>query len=138
MNRNDNDSASEPNDPGQPGVDSRHENTGLEKDISRRESAVIDDEAAVLSREKSAAAREDAADLREDAADLREDAAHLREGAAQTREGEAHVREGSATSREQEIRVTGTIQAASDDHMLMLQHVNARLVIATIEAQKLA
>lgn len=48
----------------------------LEKDITRRESAVVDDEAAILSREKAAAAREDAVDLREDAA-------HLREGAAQ-------------------------------------------------------
>ncbi|MHB1290561.1 MAG: putative bifunctional diguanylate cyclase/phosphodiesterase [Sulfuricella sp.] len=133
MNRNDNDGASEPNDPGQPGVASQPKDslpTALEKDITRRESAVIDDEAAVLSREKSAAAREDAADLREDAA-------HLREGAAQTREGEADAREGAATSRERKIRAAET-QAASGDHIIMLQQANANLATATIETHKLA
>ncbi|BBP05252.1 hypothetical protein TPL01_23970 [Sulfuriferula plumbiphila] len=141
MTRNDNDGAADTDDPSQPGVSSRHKDrlpAVLEKDVTRRESAVIDDEAAVLSREKSAAAREDAAHLRENAADLRENAAHLREGAAQAREGEAHVREGAATSREREIRAAETIQAASDDHMIMLQQANAHLVIATIEAHKLA
>jgi len=99
----------------------------LEKDITRRESAVTDDEAAVLSREKSASAREDAADLREDAA-------HLREGAAQIREGEAQEREGAATVRELKIRAVETTQAASGDQMLLLQQANEHLVMATLEA----
>ena len=74
MNRNDNDGASDTDDPGQPGVSDQHQDrlSVLEKDITRRKSAVIDDEAAVLSREKLATAREDAAHLRENAADLRE------------------------------------------------------------------
>ena len=140
MSKTGNDSASDSDDPTPPGVASPPKDslpTVLEKDITRRESAVIDDEAAVLSREKSATVREDAALLREDAADLREDAAHLREGAAQTREGEAQVREGAATSREREIRAAET-QAASDDHITMLQQANAHLVTATIEAHILA
>ena len=110
----------------------------IEKNITRRESAVISDEAAVLSREKLATAREDAAYLRENAADLREDAAHAREGTAQAREGGAHAREGVAASREQEIRAAGTLQATADDHMLKLQQANAHLVVATIESHKLA
>ena len=109
-----------------------------QKNILRRESAVVDDEAAVLSREKLAAAREDAAHVRESAADLREDAAHLRESTAQAREGEAHLREETATSREQDIRATTTLQAATaDDQIAMLRQANAHLVIASIEAQKL-
>jgi len=78
--------------------------------------AAMDDKAAVRSRETLATAREDAVDLRENAVD---------------------VREGSATSREREIRAAETTQAASDEHMSMLQQANARLIIATIEAQKL-
>ena len=130
MNKNDKDGASDTHDPSQSGPPKDSLPAGLEKDIARRESAVIDDEAAVLSREKSAAAREDAADLREDAA-------HQREGAAQVREGEAQEREGAATSRELEIRAAGTLQAASDDQMIRLQQADAHLVTATIEAQKL-
>jgi len=120
MNRNDNDGVSDADDPGPPGVSSQHKDrlpADLEKDITRRESAVIEDEAAVLSREKLATEREDAAHLRENAADLREEA---------------------ATSREREIRAAETKQAASDEHMIMLQEANAHLVIATIEARKLA
>ena len=75
------------------------------------------DKAAVRSRETLATAREDAVDLRENAVD---------------------VREGLATSREQEIRAVETTQAASDEHMSMLRQANARLIISTIEAQKLA
>jgi signal transduction histidine kinase/ActR/RegA family two-component response regulator len=131
---NDNDGASETDDPGQPGVSSQHKDSlpaVLEKNSTHMESVIIDDEADLLSREKLVTAREDAAHLRENAADLRENAADLREDAA-------WLREGTATSREQEIRAAGTIQAASENHMIMLQQVNARLVIATIEAQKLA
>lgn len=83
----------------------------------RRENAVIDGEAAVLSREKSATAREDAADLHENIADLRE----------------VRIR-----SREQELRAAEAVQETSADHMVMLQQANAHLVIATIEARKLA
>ncbi|MDP2170020.1 MAG: ATP-binding protein [Rhodocyclaceae bacterium] len=79
--------------------------------------AAVDDKAAVRSRETLATAREDAVDLRENAVD---------------------VREGSATSRERIIRAAETTQAASDEHMSMLQQANARLIISTIEAQKLA
>jgi signal transduction histidine kinase/ActR/RegA family two-component response regulator len=134
MNRIGNDGASDTDDPGQPGVSIRHKDGSPvvpEENGTRRESAVSDDEAAVLSREKLASAREDTAHVRENTAELREDATHLREDAV-------YLREEAATSREREIRAAGTMQAASDDHMLMLQQVNARLVIATIEAQKLA
>jgi signal transduction histidine kinase/ActR/RegA family two-component response regulator len=79
--------------------------------------AAMDDKAAVRSRETLATAREDAVDLRENAVDLRE---------------------GTATSREREIRAAETTQAASDEHMSMLQQANARLIISTIEAQELA
>jgi signal transduction histidine kinase/CheY-like chemotaxis protein len=78
--------------------------------------AAMDDKATVRSRETLATAREDAVDLRENAVD---------------------VREGSATSRERDIRAAETTQAASDEHMSMLQQANARLIISTIEAQKL-
>ena len=49
--------------PDQPRFSSQHKDrltASREKDIPRRESAVVDDEAAVLRREKSATAREDA------------------------------------------------------------------------------
>ena len=93
--------------------------------------AIHDDEKSVLSREKLVTAREDTANLRENAADLRENVADLRENAA-------HLREGTATSREREVRAAETIQSASDDHMIKLQQANAHLVVATIEAHKLA
>jgi len=133
--------ASDTDDPRQPGVSSQHKDrlpAVRGNDRRRRETAVIDDIAAVLSREKSVTAREDAANLREEATESREGAAGSREGVAQVREGEAHGREEAATSRERKIRATETIQAASDDHMMMLQQANAHLVIATVEAQKLA
>ena len=49
----------------------------LKKNLSRRESAVIDNEAAVLSREILVAAREKVADLRDDVARLRDTEAQL-------------------------------------------------------------
>jgi signal transduction histidine kinase/ActR/RegA family two-component response regulator len=116
---NSRDGAAERNDSGSPGVASpRHDSVPavLKKDCSHGESTAMDDTAAVQSREAVATAREDAVDLREDAVD---------------------VREGTATTREREIRAAETMQAASDDHMAMLQQANARLIIATIEAQKL-
>ena len=50
----------------------------------------------------------------------------------------ADLREDDARLREREVRAAKTKQAASDDHITMLQQANANLVIATIEAQKLA
>ncbi|MFU8789211.1 MAG: ATP-binding protein [Methylobacter sp.] len=96
----------------------------FEQNIIRRESAVIDDEAAVLIREKLVSAREKAAYLRGTAADLRENAVHLREN--------------DATSRELERHTAATVQAESDDHIIILQQANAHLVIAILEAQELA
>ena len=55
----------------------------------------------------------------------------------QSREESVTAREGAATSRERDIHATATLQSASDDHMLLLQQANERLVITTIEAQKL-
>jgi len=120
MNRSDSDGAADSDDPGSPDAASQRQDrlpAVLEKENPHGGSAVMDEKAAVRSRETLATAREDAVDLRELAVD---------------------VREGTAASREQVIRATETIQAASDDHMAMLQQANARLVIATIEAQKLA
>ena len=88
---------------------------GLKKD-RRKINTFVEVEAAVLARDHLAATREDAVHSREDAVDLREEV---------------------ATSREGEIRVGQALQAASDDHMLMLQEANARLIIATMEAQRL-
>ena len=47
-------------------------------------------------------------------------------------------REDAATTRERDIGIAETKQVAADDHMAMLQEANARLVIATIDSQKLA
>lgn len=94
------------------------------------QSAFMGDEADILRREKLVTERERAGQLREDAADLREGKAALREDAADLREGEA-------TSRERERHVAKVMQAASDDHVAMLQQANAQLVVATIEANKL-
>jgi diguanylate cyclase (GGDEF)-like protein len=162
MNRNDNDDTYNASDSGQPGVTSQHKDSlpeNYKKYIRRRESTVIASEEAVISREKLATAREDAAHVRENAADLREqtatsreeaahqreskaasreESAHRREGSASFREDAAHLREGEASSRERRIQMAETIQTASDDHVTMLQQANAHLVIATIEAQKLA
>ncbi|MDO8369355.1 MAG: histidine kinase dimerization/phospho-acceptor domain-containing protein, partial [Candidatus Nitrotoga sp.] len=107
--------------------------SGLKKDV------------AVLSREKLVAAREDAAHLRENAGDLREGFADLRESAADRREEVADLREDSislrerkATSHGREIRAAETIQAAFDEHIIKLQQANAHLVVAAMEARKLA
>ena len=139
---------------------------GDEPDISRHDQSITSREDAAHSREEAALLREDAADLREDAADLREDtadlredaanlredAAHLREDAADLREDTANLREGAAylredaaylreeavISREREVCDLEATQAASEDHMAMLQESNSRLVIAIMEAKQLA
>lgn len=77
----------------------------------------MDDRAAFPSREKLAAAREDAVGLREKAVD---------------------VREGTVTTRERDIRAAEMTQRTSDDQLSMLRQANAQLVIATIDAHKLA
>ncbi|WP_296442647.1 putative bifunctional diguanylate cyclase/phosphodiesterase [Rhodoferax sp. UBA5149] len=124
MKQNYNDGVSDASS--QMGMSNRHKDnalTNFRNDITRRESAVVEDEAAVLGREKLATAREDAAELREGKATAREEAADLREGAA--------------TAREQGIRAGETLQTGSDDHVQMLQQANAHLVTAAIEAHKL-
>ncbi len=68
---------------------------------------------------------------------------HQRKGKAASRdtalrEDAVQLREGKVSSRERRIIEAETIQAASDDHMSKLQQANAHLVIAAIEAQKLA
>ncbi|MHB8948074.1 MAG: sensor histidine kinase [Rhodoferax sp.] len=81
-----------------------------EIDITCGKSAGLDEEAAALGAEQWVSAREIAVQLREKAADL----------------------------REREIQAAGDLQAASDEHVLMLQQANTRLVVATLEAQQLA
>ena len=133
MKRKDKDDASDVNRPGQPDVAGPHKGSlpaGLRKASASRKGTVIGDKAAVPRREKLAT-------IREDAAHLREDATHQRETVVLDREGDAEAREGSATTREREIRVVGATPAPPEDHMAMLQQVNARLVVATIEAHKL-
>ncbi|MFI3157161.1 MAG: ATP-binding protein [Methylococcaceae bacterium] len=154
MNRKHNNGISDTDCPDQLGVAGRHKDrltVILEKNITHRKDAVIDDEAEALSRERlvtarenavhrregEATSREDVADLRGNAADLREDTVHLREGEATSREDAVHLRERKASSRERGIHAAETTQAASDEHMLTLQQANAHLVITTIEAQKL-
>ncbi len=54
------------------------------------------------------------------------------------REEAAQRREAAATSREREIRAAEITQAASVDHLMLLQQANSRLVTSAIEAQTLA
>ena len=127
MNRDDNDGASDTDDPGQAGGSSQHQDrlpAALDKEVTRREITVIDDEAAVLSREEVATERENAAGLRE--------------GAVSKREEVALVREDSVTSRERDSRAAEELQTTADEHLMILQQTNARLVVATIEAHELA
>ena len=60
------------------------------------------------------------------------------ESAVSSRDVLATAGEDLAHLRKWEVRAAETKQAASDDHITMLQQANANLVIATIEAQKLA
>ena len=113
MNTTDHVGAPETVDPGQPPGSSEHKD-GLSSvvkiDTTPRKSPALDEEAKALSGGQSVSAREIAVQLREKAADL----------------------------RERDIQVAEDLQAASDEHMLMLQEANTRLVVATLEAQKLA
>lgn len=112
MNRTDHVGASETVDPGQPHRSSEHKDSlssVVKIDISRRKSAALDEEAAVLNREQAVRAREVAVQLREKAAD----------------------------SRERDIQAAEDSQAASVEHVLILQQANTRLVVSTLEAQQL-
>ncbi|WP_296442649.1 hybrid sensor histidine kinase/response regulator [Rhodoferax sp. UBA5149] len=60
-----------------------------------------------------------------------------REKSVTARENAMQLRENSVNVRERNILAAQTLQAASDDHMLMLQQANSQLVIATVEAHKL-
>ena len=134
MTPDDKDRAAAASAPALPGVPLSYKNRPFvvrENDRRSRENTLIDEEVALISREKSATKREDAAHLREDAA-------HEREGAVQSREGEARDREGAATSRERDMHTIKTTQTASDDQMIRLQEANSHLVMASIEARKLA
>ncbi len=54
-----------------------------------------------------------------------------------SREKSATQREESAHLRERDMHTIKTTQTASDDQVMMLQQVNAHLVVATLEAQQL-
>lgn len=120
MNRNDHNDASNADDYAQSGLP-RHQKDSLssvqKKDVSQRENALIVDEEAVLMREKIISAREKSANFRENVADLRD---------------------GKANLREQDINAAEAVQAETHDHVNLLQQANAHLVIATIEAHKMA
>jgi signal transduction histidine kinase len=114
MKNNDRVGASDTNDSSQSSAAGQHNDdlpNAHETAIALRQGAVIDDEAALLlSREKAVTLREDAVHLREELAD----------------------------ARERDFFALETTQAASDNHMVVLQQANEHLVIATLEAQTLA
>ena len=113
MNRTDSDGASETVDPELLHRSSAHKDrlpSVVKTDITRRNGAALDEELTALSGEQGVSAREIAVQLREQTADL----------------------------HERNIRAAEDLQAASDEHMAMLQQANARLVVATLEAQQLA
>jgi diguanylate cyclase len=120
MSGNDKDGTSGTDDPDQSGLASQHNDSlpdEQQKDITRWKSAVVDETTAVPSCVTLATVREAAVHLRENAVDLRA---------------------GAAAARAQDIHVAGTMPETPDDHMLMLRQANAQLVVATIEAHKLA
>lgn len=113
MNRTDHVGAPETVDPGQPHRSNEHKDSlssVVRMDITGRKSAALDEEARASSGEQWISAREIAVQLREKAADL----------------------------RERDIQAAENLRTQADEHMLMLQQANARLVVATLEAQKLA
>ncbi len=138
MNRNDDVGSSDTDDHGQSEVASQDKVSRPEHNITRRKSAAIDDEAAVRSREELVAAREDAVGLREQAAEMRDNAATVSQDTADLHENTIQTREQAVTTREQKIRVPDEIQTVLNERMKLLQQTNANLVIATIEAHKMA
>ena len=75
---------------------------------------------------------------RDVAVHLRENSADVRELTADVRELAADVREGKADSREEVILEMATLQTAHGNYVLLLQQANERLIIASVEAQKMA
>ncbi len=68
----------------------------------------------------------------------REDSAAAREDLVTAQEDTTQLREQTVNQLEQEIITAETTQKTSDNHLMVLQQANANLVIATIEAHKLA
>ncbi|QKE39336.2 putative bifunctional diguanylate cyclase/phosphodiesterase [Ferrovum myxofaciens] len=135
MNGNDEDGVSNTDDSGSPGMIDEGKDRlfivrGNDRRRERKESRHLS-RLTLLRREDLATVREDSATVREDSATAREDSATVREDAVQVREHDVNL-------LEQEIRTAETTQQTSDDHMIVLQQANERLVIAAIEAHKLA
>lgn len=132
MSRKDKDSPACTVDPGQQDKAGPHKDGlshDLKKDASHRRGAVRADEAAGLKSDAAPALS---------LVTAREAAVYLREEAALQREVEAEARENVALTREVELDLAATRQSQSDEQMHMLQQANSRLVVATIEAHKLA
>ncbi len=115
MKRNNKDGTSNFDDLNRPEISKQHKD---------RLPSVVKDEGAIVNRENLVIEREDTACSRENAVGVREDVAHLRER--------------TATSREREISDAETIKTALDEHIIKLQQANAHLVVAALEARKLA
>lgn len=114
MNKNHNDVVSSDTDnPDQLGELRQQKNSlpvEQKTDVTLLQSAAIDNNAEILNREQSVTAREQAVSLREDI----------------------------VASRELQVRNAEAIHVISKDHLNLLQQANAHLVIASIEAQKMA
>ena len=115
MKRNNKDGTSNFDDLNRPEISKQHKD---------RLPSVVKDEGVILNRENLVIEREDTACSRENAVGVREDVAHLRER--------------TATSREREISDAESIKTALDEHIIKLQQANAHLVVAALEARKLA
>ncbi|WP_409525082.1 diguanylate cyclase domain-containing protein [Nitrincola sp. MINF-07-Sa-05] len=89
-------------------------------------------------RDRTACADNETLVGRRQIAEAREQAANQRENVAGQREGVVLEREVRAAARENEIRSTEALQSTMADQMIRLQQANANLVVASIEAQKLA
>jgi diguanylate cyclase len=88
--------------------------------------------------EQDLSCRERSAEVREYAVNQREHAIDSRESAAKVREAEAGTREDNSTAREKISQENEHRQSAFQEHVVRMQEVNKRLVIATINAQVLA
>ena len=102
----------------------RIDSTPNHDDTARRDAARLEHERALAAREKDMQRREGS---------VADDEAQVL-----SHEQSVSQREGAATTRERKIAIAETKQVAFDDHMAILQEANARLVIATIDSQKLA
>ncbi|HTD04726.1 putative bifunctional diguanylate cyclase/phosphodiesterase [Undibacterium sp.] len=118
MNSNEEKSACDPDNSGRSDASSQAGSPAVaEKNALHGVAAAIDAEAALLIREELLAAREIALDLRENT---------------------ARLREATIASLEREVQASDRLQLASDDQLIRLQQANTHLVIASIEAHKLA